>query len=262
MNLTTKKRLVAGGIMILFATIIFVYFHDKPLPVRDYSEIQDQGVLNIVTEYNSIGYYVSGDSIAGLQYKLCRYIEQRSGLKVHLSLENNLETSIQKLQQNVYDVIAMNIPVTTEIKKEVAFTVPITQNKQVLVQRLLNANDTTPLIRNQMDLAGKTLYVPKNSPNLLRLHNLSEEIAAPIYIKETTEYAQEQLLYMVAYQEIDYAVVDKEIAQKNIQSFPNIDIQTDISFTQLQAWAVRKDSPVLLDSLNVWLSGRSTVIGL
>ncbi|MDR0546659.1 MAG: glutamine ABC transporter substrate-binding protein, partial [Dysgonamonadaceae bacterium] len=28
----------------------------------------------------------------------------------------------------------------------------------------------------------------------------------------------------------------------------------DISFTQLQAWAVRKSSPVLLDSLNVWMT--------
>ena len=30
------------------------------------------------------------------------------------------------------------------------------------------------------------------------------------------------------------------------------DIETDISFTQLQSWAVRKTSPILLDSLNSW----------
>jgi membrane-bound lytic murein transglycosylase MltF len=53
---------------------------------------------------------------------------------------------------------------------------------------------------------------------------------------------------------IDYAVIDNEIALKNLQLFSNIDIKIDISFTQFQAWAVRKSAPVLLDSLNNWLS--------
>jgi membrane-bound lytic murein transglycosylase F len=33
-----------------------------------------------------------------------------------------------------------------------------------------------------------------------------------------------------------------------------IDVETDISFTQLESWAVRKESPILLDSLDSWLS--------
>jgi len=47
--------------------------------------------------------------------------------------------------------------------------------------------------------------------------------------------------------------VDKEIASKNAQLFSGLDFNTDISFTQLQAWALRKNAPVLLDSLNVWI---------
>ena len=38
------------------------------------------------------------------------------------------------------------------------------------------------------------------------------------------------------------------------QKLPEIDIATDISFTQIESWVVRIDSPVLLDSLNSWLS--------
>jgi membrane-bound lytic murein transglycosylase MltF len=59
---------------------------------------------------------------------------------------------------------------------------------------------------------------------------------------------------MVAYGEADYAVVDKEIALKNALLFPHLDVNTDISFTQLQAWAIRKEAPVLLDSLNRWIA--------
>ena len=57
---------------------------------------------------------------------------------------------------------------------------------------------------------------------------------------------------MVAKGEIDFAVCDLQLAQKAMQQFPEIDINTDISFTQLQSWAVRKDSPVLCDSINSW----------
>jgi len=32
-----------------------------------------------------------------------------------------------------------------------------------------------------------------------------------------------------------------------------LDISTNISFSQLHAWAVRKDSPQLLDLINKWI---------
>ena len=38
-----------------------------------------------------------------------------------------------------------------------------------------------------------------------------------------------------------------------MQSNCEIDIQTDISFTQLESWVMRNDSPILRDSLNHWL---------
>ena len=44
-----------------------------------------------------------------------------------------------------------------------------------------------------------------------------------------------------------------QTAQAAADSMPQIDISTDISFTQFYAWAVNKHSPVLLDSLNTWL---------
>jgi len=220
---------------------------------RDYPEIKKEGVLKIVTEYNSIGYHVSGDTIEGTQYELSKTIEKISGLKVEIHLENNMEKSIEGLNNQTYDIIARNIPITTENKNLLAFTNPITLNRQVLVQRTAEANNGLPPIRNQIELAKKTLYVPKDSPSILRLHNLEEEIADTIYIKEDALYSDELLIYQVAGGDIDYAVVDYEIAAKNKKIFPQIDIQTDISFTQLQAWAVRKDAPILLDSLNEWL---------
>jgi len=222
--------------------------------VRDLPEIKICNTLNVVTEYNSVDFYVDDDSTAGFQYELCRFISDRSGIPVHLFTENNLETAIRKLENNDYDVIAQSIPITKKTKQSLAFTIPITQNKQVLVQRKRAGADSVSFIANQLGLADQTIYVTKNAPAILRLNNLAEEIAEPIYVKEIADCTSEQLIDRVAAKEIDYAVVDKEIALKNADAFPELDFSLDISFTQLQAWALRKTSPILLDSLNVWIT--------
>ena len=233
--------------------LLWLFIYKKHVP-RDYPEIKNEGVLRIVTEYNSVGYYVLGDTIEGFQYELSKAIEKISGLTVEIYLENNLEKSIEGLNRQTYDIIARNIPITTENRNFFAFTEPITLSRQVLVQRTAEANNDIPPVRNQIELAKKTLHVTQNSPGILRLRNLEEEIADTIFIVEDSLYSDENLIYQVAEGDIDYAVVDYQIAAKNKKTLPQIDIQTDISFTQLQAWALRKDSPVLLDSLNNWLN--------
>ena len=201
----------------------------------------------MVTEYNPLGYYVSDDTISGFQYELSRAIAAVSGLEVHVHLEMSLTKSFEELRDKQCDIIARNIPITSEIREDYLFTEPIILNKQVLVQRTAEANNDIPPIRNQLDLAQKTLYIPKGSPALLRLKNLSHEIGDTIYVEEDALYSGEQLSIMVAKGDIDYAVCDRQTARIAKENLPEIDIDTDISFT------LRKDSPVLLDSLNSWL---------
>ena len=254
----TKRKIFIRGagiaLILLLIAGVTLFLLRKNNHLRDFPEIQSSGLLNVVTEYNSVSYYISGDTAAGIQYELCRYIEQRSGLQVLITLENNWENCLKRLEDNTCDIIAMHTPITNESKKVLAFTIPVAQNKQVLVQRKPGENDSLPLIRNQMDLAHKTIFAPARSPGILRLRNLSEEIAEPIRIQEVENYTQEQIIHMVACGEADYAVADKEVAMKNARLFPQLDVQTDISFTQLQAWAVRKNAPALLDSLNRWIA--------
>ena len=126
-------------------------------------------------------------------------------------------------------------------------------NKQVLVQRKATVENDSLYIRSQLDLAQKTLHVIKGSPSILRIQNLGNEIGDTIYIKEIEKYGPEQLISLVAHGDINYAVCDESIAQAAADSLPQIDINTAISFTQFYSWAVSKQSPVLLDSLNAWL---------
>ncbi len=243
--------------LILLAMVVVTMFSlwessHQPI-VRDYPEIEKEGVLRVTTEYSPTSYYIDGDSILGLQYELCQAIAKVSGLEVQLNLEMSLTKSFLDLESGEIDVIARNIPITTENKELYLFTDPIWLNKQVLVQRTEKANGGIKPIHNQLMLGQKTLYLPKGSPALLRIHNLEEEIGDTIYTHEDELYSDEQLIIMVAKGDIDFAVCDQQSAKKMKERFPQIDISTDISFTQLQSWAIRKESPILLDSLNLWL---------
>ena len=256
-----KSRKLIGvytGLLIIAVATMIMLWRLKTMPKaevfpRDYPEIKEEGILRLVTEYNQSGYYVAGDTIEGFQYELSQAIAQLSGLEIQIFLEMSLAESFDMLEENNCDAVARNIPITSENKEKYLFTEPIVLDKQVLIQRTEAANNGLKPIRNQLDLAGKTLYIPKDSPAQLRLQNLGHEIGDTIYVIEDELYSGEQLAIMVAKGDIDYAVCDQQTAVLSQKQLPEIDIKTDISFTQLQSWAVRKDSPILLDSLNSWL---------
>lgn len=254
----SKKLLILYAFLLIVAVTTMIQlwrFNQRPQEIgpRDYQEIKEEGILRMITEYNQSGYFVSGDTVQGFQYELSQAIAKLSGLEVQTHLEMSLAKSFEELSDNKCDVIARNIPITSEMRENYLFTEPIVLNKQVLVQRTAEANNGQAPIRNQLDLAQKTLYIPKDSPALLRLQNLGHEIGDTIYVVEDELYSTEQLMIMVAKGDIDYAVCDQQIARMTQKNLPEVDILTDVSFTQLQSWAVRKDSPVLLDSLNSWL---------
>ncbi len=255
----SKRLIVLYLVLLTIAAVTMVMLwqlnrKETIVPVRDYAQIRQEGILRLITEYDQSGYYIAGDTIEGFQYELSQAIANLSGLEVQTQLEMSLTESFKELSDNSCDVIARNIPITSELKEHYLFTDPIVLNKQVLIQRTEAINDSTQLVRSQLDLAGKTIYIPEDSPALLRLSNLAHEIGDTIYVIEDELYSGEQLAIMVAKGDIDYAVCDQQVARKAKQQLEDIDIDTDISFTQLQSWAVRKDSPILLDSLNSWLN--------
>ena len=244
--------IVAAGTMYLIRSQNRRNADSNPVP-RDYNEIRASGVLNVVTDYNTIGYYVSGDSTQGFQMEMMQALEEEWGVTVNLFLENSLEENLEGLTAQRYDLVARNIPVNIPLKDTFAFTQPITFNKQVLVQRKATYNDGAEPIRQHLDLAGKTIHVPGDSPAILRLNNLSHEIGDTLFVVEDPTYETEQLVMMVATGDIDFTVSDEKVAVRLAETLPEIDFETDISFTQLESWAVRRDSPQLLDSLNSWL---------
>ena len=256
MKMKRKYILIALSSIIVIVLVFLLLNREEEYRElkRDYAEIEKSGVLRIVVDYNSVGYFVSGDTIAGFNNDLIQLLQTYTPVNIDVFLEASLDKAIEDLNAEKYDVLARSTPVTSELRDDVSFTEPIVQNKQVLIQRKKKYNEGKEPIRSHLDLATKTTYVPQNSPAILRIKNLSHEIGDTIYIHEDDTYGAEQLAMMVASKESDFAVCDELVARQLSTSLVEIDYETLIEFTPFEAWAVRKNSPVLLDSLNVWIN--------
>ncbi len=247
-----NKYNIATLFFVLLFIVIFVFRCETTNKPRDYKEIKESGMLNVVMNYGTSDYFRNGDSISGQQYEMVMSLSEHLDIPVEIHLVTGLNTSLEGLKNGKYDLVARLIPVTSEGRESVAFTENLSLDRQVLVQRK-KTDTTTVFVHNLLELPGKKIYVTHESPYIPRLQNLADEIGDTLQIIEIQDYESAHLVPLVAKGEIDYAVCDYQTASKMLADYPALDISTGISFSQLYAWAVRKESSQLLDSINSWI---------
>ena len=216
--------------------------------------------LRAVTDYGSVSYLVYRGEPIGYQYELLKDLTAYLGVELELVIESSLEKSIDMLNNNEIDLMAMGLTVTSERSKQLSFTLPIMTTRQVLVQRkhddymkMKTADEIeSHLIRNTLDLANISIHVQKGTIFAKRLETLSDEIADSIIIIND-EREMEELITAVALGEIDFTIADEHVALVNARYYRNIDVKTPVSFPQKIAWAAKKNQTGLTDTISIWL---------
>lgn len=234
---------------------------DEPEPtVSQLSIIKERGKLIALTDYNSTNYFLYRGEPMGYQFEKLKLFAEHLGVKLEIRISNDVEKSFEMLGKGEVDMIAMGLTITRERSKIVDFTNPHSQTRQVLVQRKpdnwrkMKTWDEVEehMIRNPLDLANQLVYVQKGTIFVNRLSNLAEEIGDTIYIFEDDREVEE-LITAVAKGKLDYTIADEHVALVNEKYYPNIDVETAISFSQNLAWAVQKDCDSLRIEVNEWL---------
>ncbi len=255
-------------IVFIFSLLIFscdlkTVHPDENTPVSlDLEEIRERGSLTALTDYNSISYFIYRGEPMGFQFEMLQEFADYLNIELDIVTENDLSRSFEMLNDGRTDLLALNLTINNERKEKVKFTNPIGQTRQVLVQkrpdtwrRMTMDEINELLIRSLLDLADKTVYVQSESSYAQRMQNLQSEIGDTIHIVEVPMEVEE-LISLVASGEIKYTVSDENIAMVNRTYYPDIDLETTVSFEQNLAWAVRKSgSDKLLEKLNAWLDG-------
>jgi len=228
---------------------------------KDLTQIRERGKLVAITDFNSTSYFIYKGEPMGFQFELLQAFADFIDLELEIITENDLNISFEMLDRGEVDIMALNLAVNNERKERVRFSAPIGQTRQVLVQRrpdnwlqMTRDDIDRELVRNQLDLAGKTVYVQSGSSFAQRLRNLQDEIGDSINIVEVPMEVEE-LISLVADKEIDYTVCDENVGLVNRTYHSTLDVDTPVSFPQNFAWAVRKSgSAEIVASLNNWIN--------
>ena len=258
MTYKSVNKTIVFLLLLLFAVVSCKSDKSKLKEVDLLATIKKRGKLIATTNYNSIEYFVYKGLPMGFQLEMLNAFSNYLGVKLEILITNDLASTAALLAIGKCDLIAYNITVTKQRSKAVDFTIPILQTRQVLVQRNpYKIQDTTfrktKLIRNLLDLAGKTIYVQKNSVHYNQLLGIQYFIKNNIHIVESDSLETEQLMELVSNGSIDYTVTDENFALVNQTYYNNLDVKTSVSFKQNLSWAVRHESDSFLLVLNTWL---------
>lgn len=255
---SSRKKIGLGVILFVVFLLIFFVFTGKKsekLPVfRNFKNIESSGRLKIITDKSALGFRNEGNKLTGFNYELAKAFADSMGLELEMIVNNDFDSCVTELSEGNCDILAMNIPTTTVLKKKLVFSVPIYSSRLMLVQQSYADSVIHPTIFEQRYLEKDSICIPVNSPQRFRLENLSDEIAKPIKIIELRGQTSEDLVRMVAEGKIKYTVCDELQARKLQKKYPNIDIDMAVGFNQPLAWAVSPKSKELLEKLNDFLN--------
>jgi membrane-bound lytic murein transglycosylase F len=227
----------------------------------DLDSIRARGRLIAVTDFNSTNYFIYRGEPMGFHYELLSAFADHLGVDLEMITENHLEEAFDLLNTGKADLLAISLTINSTRRNEILFSTPVYETRQILVQRkprqwryMTTDELNSIMIRNQLDLAGKTVFVQEGSSHSERLRSLAAEIGDSINIIEVP-YEAEQLIRNVARGDIQYAVADENVAMVNATYYPDIDINTPVSFPQNIGWGLRKENTGLLSAeLNKWLT--------
>ena len=228
---------------------------------RDLEDIKKDGKLKALLVYSSTSYFLYKGKPMGYEYELLQRLADHLQLDLEIKVAKDLDLLLEDLTQGEVDIMAYGLAITSERKKIVAFTNPLYVTNQVLVQRkpdfwrkMTLDNIKKQLVQDPLDLIGDTVSVRKNSNYYERLVNLSKEIGGDININTLDgRISTDEIIKMVADGKIKYTLSNKNLASINASYYPYLNIDVPMSSSQRIAWAVRTNSPELLEATNNWL---------
>lgn len=212
--------------------------------------------LRVATLYSPTSYFIYKEEKMGYDYGLVEKLVADKNVVLDLVVATNLASMIAMLDSGLVDLIAYEVPITSEYKDRVLHCGAENFTSQVLVQPK-NSEDSR--ISDVTQLVGRDVYVEKDSKYQHRLENLNNELGGGINIHpiDKDTLITEDLIEMVSDGTIPLTIVDSDIARINKTYYKDLDITLELSFPQRSSWCVSPTKPWLADSINVWFEQES-----
>ncbi len=233
----------------------------------DYDGMIERRMVRILVPYSRTFFFLDGATergvVATAGRELEREINRQQGPSPRLVqvmfIPVRSSELIPMLLAGKGDIAAGGLTITAGRRDRVDFTEPTFRNTSEVVV----TGPGAPAVDSVEDLSGEEVYVQASSAYFETLARLNQDFAsrglAPIAIQAADEVlADDEILELVHTGMIPITVASSYQAEFWAQFFPGITVHTDIVVAAGRdvGWAVRKDSPRLLEILDTFIPPR------
>jgi membrane-bound lytic murein transglycosylase MltF len=241
----------------------------------DFDGMVERRRIRILAPYSKTYYFVDEGVPHGIAYDISVLLEKTLNQQLKTTNANKVfvvviptsrDALYDALVQGHGDIVVAGVTVTPEREKLVDFTLPTKKS----VNEIVVTGPGAAQVAKIDDLAGQDVAVREGSVQFESLQKLNEDLKrqgkAPVRIRTVPKVLEdEDVLEMVNAGLLKIAVVDDIYAEFWKQILPGISPHPDIVVRNdgAVAWAVRKNSPKLIATLNpiVKANGEGTLFG-
>lgn len=244
--------------------------HEEPLDrfdqthTGDLPELKKRQMVRVLVSYNRTNFQVVAGHNRGFEYELLKNYEKHishekaeSQLPVRLVfIPMSFDKLFEGLIEGRGDIAASGLTITEKRRRIVDFTQPYLPkvNEIVVVHKSVN-----PSISSLNDLAGLKLLVTAGSSYLESIDRLNKRLRQqglqPVEYESDIRIRGEDILEMVNAGALPATVADAHVADLWSKVLPDIVVRKDLVLNKggQIAWAIRKNSPKLMKSLNAYV---------
>ena len=217
--------------------------------------------IRVLVSYNATNFFIDRGRPRGLEYELLERYEKflnqqqpKGSIKVKLIYRVlPFDRLLPALLEGRGDIAAAGLTITPQRSQKVAFTQPYIKNINEITVTSHKVKD----LKTVQGLSGRSVVVVAGSSYIQHLERLNKDLSlkavAPAKIKSADENLEaEDILQMVNAGIYKLTVVDEHVADLWSKVLNNLVVRKDIVINRGGniAWAVRKNNPQLLASLN------------
>jgi membrane-bound lytic murein transglycosylase MltF len=235
---------------------------------------QQRRLIRVLVSYNDTNFFVVRGENKGMEYELLREYGRflnrqppKHRIKTNIVfIAVPFEELIPALREGRGDIAAAGLTITPERRKLVAFTTPyiVNVNEIIVTSKLVQG------LKGLNNLAGRKVHVVAGSSYVQHLKRLNKQFKRdglkPVNIVQVDKTLEaEDVLQMVNSGIVELTVVDHHIADLWSKVLTDLVLKKDLVINSggKIAWAVRKENPELLASLNKFVQkhGQGTLLG-
>ena len=231
-------------------------------------------IIRVLVTYSPTGFFLEDGRPRGFEYELMEQyqkhlksrVRSRSWPVVFAFIPMRFDELLPALAAGWGDIAAAGLTVTPERQALVDFTEPYLDGVKEIVVTAKGVEG----INGLDDLSGRQVYVNLATSYAQHLRQLNRrflaEGRAPIDIQPAdARLLTEDILELVNAGIVKITIADDHLARLWSEAMPNITLREDLAVSEggQIAWAVRKDSPELRESLNraIATNREGTLIG-